>query len=82
MPSISCSACTSYAGSIVFIEFFMDFCIYNDILDTIWITDKSLLHFKFSKSGQILRVDKSSFPGSHIYIFLSQCMGGSKKATG
>ena len=31
-------------------------------LDTIWITDKKLLHFKLSKSGQILCVDKTSFP--------------------
>ena len=29
----------------------------DDILDTIQITDKALLHFKLSKSGQILDVD-------------------------
>ena len=40
----------------------MDLCTYDDILDTIWITDRKLLHFKYSKSGQILRVDKTSFP--------------------
>ena len=40
----------------------MDFCIYDDILDMIQIPDKTLLHFKFSKSGQILHVDKTCFP--------------------
>ena len=45
-----------------FIEFVMDFCMYDDILDAIWITDKTLLHFKLSKSGQILCVDKTCFP--------------------
>ena len=52
-----------------FIEFLMDFCTYDDILDVIWITNKMLLHFKFSKSGQILHVHKTSFPrSSHKYI--------------
>ena len=36
---------------------------YDDILDTIQITGKKLLHFKFSKSGQTLHVDKTFFPG-------------------
>ena len=46
----------------------MEFCTYDDILNTIWITDKKLLHFKLSKSGQILRVDKTGFPRpSHIF---------------
>ena len=35
---------------------------YDDILDTIRITDKKLLHFKLSKLGQILCVDKTGFP--------------------
>ena len=35
---------------------------YDDILDMIQITDKKLLHFKLSKLGQILRVDKTCFP--------------------
>ena len=37
---------------------------YDDIkfLDTIWSTDKRLLHFELSKSDQILRVDKTGFP--------------------
>ena len=47
----------------------MDVCIYDDILDTIQITDKKLLHFKLSKSGQILCVDKTNFPRpGHIYL--------------
>ena len=49
----------------------MDLCIYDDKLDTILITDKKLLHFKHSKSGQILRVDKTGFPRpSHIFFSL------------
>ena len=51
-----------YPKSVNFIEFLRDFCIYDDILDTIQITDKTLLHFKLSKSGQILHVDKTCFP--------------------
>ena len=46
----------------------MDFGIYGGILDMIQITDKTLLHFKLSKSGQILSVDKTCFPRpGHIY---------------
>ena len=50
----------------------MDFCIYDDILDMIQNTDKNLLHFKLSKSGHILCVDKTCFPRpSHIlHVFL------------
>ena len=48
----------------------MDFCIYDDILDAILITDKNLLHFKLSKLGQIIRVDKTGFlRPSHIYVY-------------
>ena len=58
-----------YSKSINFIEFLMDFCIYDDILDMIQITDKKVLHFKLSKSGQILRVDKICFPRpGHIWL--------------
>ena len=33
------------------------------------ITDEKLLHFKVSKSGQMLRVDKTGFPRpGHNYI--------------
>ena len=56
-----------YPKSVNFIEFLMDFCIYDDILDTIQVTGKTLLHVKLSKSGQILRSDKTCFPRpSHI----------------
>ena len=41
----------------------MEFYTYDDILLTIRITDKKLLHFKLSKSGQMLYVDKIGFPG-------------------
>ena len=34
----------------------------------ILITDKTLLHFKLSKSGQILCVDKTFFPGPVTYF--------------
>ena len=61
--------CMCYPKSVNFIEFLMDFCIYDDILGTIMVIDKRLLHFKLSKSGQILRVDKTYFPRpGHIYI--------------
>ena len=40
----------------------MDLCIYDNILDKIQITVKKLLHFKLSKSDQILCVDKTCFP--------------------
>ena len=36
--------------------------MYGGILDMIHVTDKKLLHFKLSKSGQILCVDKTCFP--------------------
>ena len=36
-----------YIRSISFIKFLMDFYIYDNILNTIRITDKSYLHFKF-----------------------------------
>ena len=59
--------------SVSFIEFLMDFCTYDDILGTIWVTDKRLLHFKLSKSGQILQVDKTGFSRlSHIESNRSQ----------
>ena len=40
------SFCVYYPTSVSFIEFLMDFCIYDDIVDMIPITDKKLLHFK------------------------------------
>ena len=61
--------CMCYPTSVNFIEFLMNFCIYNDILDTIQIIEKKLLHFKLSKSGQILHVGKTCFPRpSHICL--------------
>ena len=67
MASISSSS-ICYPKSVSFIKCLMDVCIYGDILDTILITDKMLVHFKLSKSGQILRVDKTGFPRpSHNY---------------
>ena len=61
--------CMSYPKSFSFIEFPMDFCMHGDILNTIQITDKRLLHFKLKKSGQILHVDMTCFPRpSHIQI--------------
>ena len=50
------------AISVSFIEFLMDVYIYDDITDIIRNTDKKLLHFKFSKSGQNFHVDKTGFP--------------------
>ena len=38
-----------YRKSVSFNEFLIDFCVYDDIIDTIRITDKMLLHFKLSK---------------------------------
>ena len=40
--------CKRYPKSVNFIEFLMDFCICDDILDMIQITDKKLLLFKLS----------------------------------
>ena len=53
-----------YPKSVSFIEFLMDFCIYDDTLGIIQITDKKLLHFKLLKSGQILCVNKTGYPRS------------------
>ena len=60
--------CMCYPESVNFIEFLMEFCIYDNIVDTIQITGKKFLHFKLSKAGQILRVDKTCFPRpGHIF---------------
>ena len=37
--------CIRYPKSVSFIKFLMDFFMYDDIVDTILITDKKLLHF-------------------------------------
>ena len=53
----------------------MDLCIYVNILYAIRITDKKLLHFKLSKSGQILYIDRTCFPRpSHIYTGYYFCV--------
>ena len=52
--------CIRYSKSVTFIELLIDFCIIDDILDVTLITD--LLHFRLSKSGQLLHVDKTGFP--------------------
>ena len=67
--------CKCYPNSVSFIEFFVDFCIYDDILDTIQIIDKYLSHFKLSKSSQILHVDKTGFPrpGHILRIIIVSC---------
>ena len=54
--------CMRYPKSVTFTEFLMDVCIYLDILKMIQVTDEKSLHFKLSKSGQILRVDNTCFP--------------------
>ena len=69
MVSISFFVAMYYPNFVSFIEFLMEFCIYDYILDTIHITGKKLLHFKCSKSGQILHVDTTGFPRpSHIWL--------------
>ena len=60
--------CICYPKSVNIIECLMDLCIHDDSLDAIRIADKKLLHFKLSKSGQILHVDKTCFPRpGHIF---------------
>ena len=50
----------------------MELCIYDDVFDTIQISNEKLLHFKLSKSGQNLCVDKIAFSGpGHMYIHCS-----------
>ena len=67
MEPISCSVCAMQNLPVLLNSSWISAYNYDDILDTIWITDKKLLHFKLSKSGQILCVDKASFPRlSHI----------------
>ena len=61
--------CMCYPKSVNFIVYLMDFCMYDDILDMIQITNKKLLHFKFLKSGQSLHVDKTCFPRPGHILF-------------
>ena len=47
----------------------------SHILDASWITDKKLLHFKLSKLGQTLQVDKTCFPTpSHVCFARIVCI--------
>ena len=58
-----------YSKSVDCIAFLIiDFCINDGSCDMIHITDKKLLHFKLSKSGQILRVDKTCFSKPSQYV--------------
>ena len=68
--------CLCHPQSVNFIEFLMDFhvdfyiIIYDNILDMIQIANrwKVIIHFKQSKSGQILHVNKTCFPRpGHIW---------------
>ena len=54
MAPISCSVCA--------IQNLLLLLNSAHIIDTIWITDKKLLHFRLSKLGQILRIDNTGFP--------------------
>ena len=54
--------CVCYPKSVIFIEFLMDFCICNDIVDTIQITDKRYQN----QVNFICRYDWFSHAQSHI----------------
>ena len=67
MAPISCSVCAVH--NLLLLMNFSSISAYNydDILGTILITDKKLLHYELSKSSQNLCVDKTGFPRpSHI----------------
>ena len=51
--------CMCYPNSVGFIEFLMDFSIYDNMLHN---TDKKLLHLKLSKSGQFYLQKRQVFP--------------------
>ena len=73
MATISYFLCAIYPTSVSFIDFPMDFYIYDDIFNAVLIIDKKLLRFKLSKSGQILHVDKTGFPRPcHIYNYVTR----------
>ena len=62
MAPITCSVCAIQSLLVIFNSSWISAYTYDNIIDTVWIMDKKLLHFKLLKSGQILRVDKTSFP--------------------
>ena len=77
MAPITCSVCAIQSLLVIVNSSWISAYTYNNIVDTVWIIDKKLLHFKLLKSGQILRVDKTSFSSpNHIYNHLqdSLCM--------
>ena len=68
MAPISCFICAIQTLSVLLNSLWISTYTYDDILDTIQITDNMLSRFKLSKSGHILRADKTGFPRSgHIY---------------
>ena len=62
MAPISCSVCAIQNLLVVLNSSWISaYTVYDDNLDTILITDKTLLHSKPLKSGQISHVDKTGF---------------------
>ena len=69
MAPISCSVCAMQHLLVLLNSSWISAYVYDDILDIIQITDKKLLHFKLSKLGQMLCVDKTGFPGAVTYRY-------------
>ena len=68
MTPISCSVCAIQTLLVLLNSLWISTYMYDDSLDKIQITDNMLSCFKLSKSGHILRADKTDFPRSgHIY---------------
>ena len=68
MARIFCSVC-AIQNQLILLNSSWNVCIHDDILDMIQVKGKKLLHVKLSKSGQILRADKTCFPRpGHICI--------------
>ena len=63
--------CVCYGKAVSCIEFLMGFCIYDDIMDTILITDWKLLHVKLSKLGKIYALITLVFSGLVTYVHIS-----------
>ena len=63
MASISYSVCAIQNMFVLLNSSWISAYNYDNISDTILITDKKLLHFKFSKSGQIYMQIRRIFPG-------------------
>ena len=59
MAPISCSVCVIQTLLVLLKSSWISEHTYDDILNTTLITNKKLLHFKLSLSGQILCVDKT-----------------------